>query len=793
MTTAMATTTATVTTTDARNPFDDLARTPAAHFKLYFFASVARVLDCAAAMFGSEEASEDQFPFLAAYREEMEARVPAGLGPEQSRLWWRGAIEDWELTPRSGAVDESAADESRADESRADENPDDENPADEGAADSRAAGGRVTGAGPSSVAGSIGSTGSTSSTGSTGSFGSQSPGAPHLPLRALAGAAGLSHDELTMLVCAGLVEEDARFGALFEAAQETPGQRRPTSGLLASWWRGPADAGEARASLRRLGELGLFECPNADAPRSEWVLRVPAALWEALRGDVSESPAPWARYRAAAELEDLGALILPPQLKSRVEQAPALLRSGEARALVVRGPRRNGRRTLVGAIARSLGLGLLEVEAFGAGGAVVLPGQSRADESRWRVAGPLAACLNALPVVRIELAPGEAAELPRLECCPAPLAVLLGGQGGVGGEAVERALTLTVPMPDRAERREHWRRSLGSPTRDLEEITEGFRLTGGNVRRAARLARVYASLAGREEIRTEDVREAARALGREALETLAARVETEGDWTQLAVSNHTFAELRSLESRCRQRERLAEEAGAGFGARPNGGVRALFSGPSGTGKTLAARLLAASLRKDLYRLDLSSVVNKYIGETEKNLGRVLSRAEELDVVLLLDEGDALLAPRTEVSNANDRYANLETNYLLQRLESYEGILVVTTNAGDRIDAAFQRRMDVCVQFSPPDAAERRSIWQLHLPAEHAVGQPLLDEVAHRCDLTGGQIRNAVLHASTVALEEGGSVTASHLEEAVRREYRKSGAVCPLRRGGRAHSSAASRW
>src|SRR5207248_2214342 len=136
------------------------------------------------------------------------------------------------------------------------------------------------------------------------------------------------------------------------------------------------------------------------------------------------------------------------------------------------------------------------------------------------------------------------------------------------------------------------------------------------------------------------------------------------------------------------------------------GVRALFSGPSGTGKTLAARLLAGRLGMDLYRLDLSAVVNKYIGETEKNLNRAFTLAEELDVILLLDEGDALLTQRTAVQTSNDRYANLETNYLLQRLEAFEGILIVTTNAGDRIDAAFQRRVDVVVEFRTPDAAER---------------------------------------------------------------------------------------
>jgi SpoVK/Ycf46/Vps4 family AAA+-type ATPase len=184
---------------------------------------------------------------------------------------------------------------------------------------------------------------------------------------------------------------------------------------------------------------------------------------------------------------------------------------------------------------------------------------------------------------------------------------------------------------------------------------------------------------------------------------------------------------------------------------------------------------------DIYRVDLASVVNKYLGETEKNLGRIFSLAEELDVILLLDEGDALLARRTAVQTSNDRYANLETNYLLQRIESFEGIVLLTTNAGDHIDSAFQRRMDVVVDFRAPEAPERWVIWQLHLPTDHEIDGTLLREIAARCPFTGGQIRNAVLHAAMLALDQGASMRTEHLEAAVQREYRKSGAVNPLRR------------
>ncbi len=253
-----------------------------------------------------------------------------------------------------------------------------------------------------------------------------------------------------------------------------------------------------------------------------------------------------------------------------------------------------------------------------------------------------------------------------------------------------------------------------------------------------------------------DVRAATRALNRQLLDNLADRIETNGRWGDLVVNEHTGRRLRELERRCLFREQLLEHLGPAFGG-ANRGVRALFSGGSGTGKTLAARILAAELGMDLYRVDLASVINKYIGETEKNLHRVLSRAEELDVILLLDEGDSLLGNRTEVKSSNDRYANLETNYLLQRLEHYQGIVIVTSNAAQNIDEAFLRRLDVIVDFAPPDAAERRAIWLLHLPAAHAVSDALLDDIATRCVLTGGQIRNAALSATLLALGDGAAV------------------------------------
>jgi hypothetical protein len=505
-------------------------------------------------------------------------------------------------------------------------------------------------------------------------------------------------------------------------------------------------------------------------------------------------------YHPPEMLLRLDELIVSAELGPRLHRLASLVDAGEVDLLVVRGPRHNGRKTLLGGLARHLGLGLLELSQPSLARTPGRPGGApgEASDEPWRLLGPLATLLHALPVVTLELAPGETTVLPRLAAYRGPLAVAMGRYGGLQDRG--QVLTVMVDMPLAAERLAHWQRAFGEDARGTDPglLAARFRLTSGAIHRTARLARTWAALDGntsaapgqaspavvRASVTATDVQRAARALNRQALETLAQPVRVGGTWSDLACRPETLDELLLLQHRCRYRERLATDGGSAFAARaetgPSIGVRALFTGPSGTGKTLAARILASALAMDLYRVDLSSVVNKYIGETEKNLNELFTRAEELDVLLLIDEGDALLTQRTNVQTSNDRYANLETNFLLQRLETYSGIVVVTTNAGERIDSAFQRRMDVVIEFRAPEPTERWALWQLHLPASHLVDDGLLREMAARCALTGGQIRNTVLHASVLALEDGGCITSAHMEAALRREYRRIGGVCPLR-------------
>jgi hypothetical protein len=533
---------------------------------------------------------------------------------------------------------------------------------------------------------------------------------------------------------------------------------------------GPVGAVDPWTICRPLLAAGLVEVQNEAAPRSEWLLRVPSMLWDAVRGQLAANPAPWCRIQTAGEFPELEGLVLPEGFRARLAQVPALLRTGRARLLVLRSPPGNDALRVAGALARALGAGVAAVDGKALREA---PGATR-------VLGPLCALGNLVPVIDHDLAPGETADLPPLVGYAGPVMVTLGDEGGLETGLAESSLTLSIPAPGPEERSRHWREAIGEERIvDLPRIVGAFQLGAGYIRRLSHGALAQAALDAREAVTPADVREASRALNRQLLDTLASPIPATGSWNDLVAVPGTQEKLEEVHRRCRHREALGRRLGPAFGTTGPRGVRALFTGASGTGKTLAARILASELGMDLFRVDLAAVVNKYIGETEKNLHQVLSRAEALDVVLLLDEGDALLGQRTEVKSANDRYANLETNYLLQRLEHYQGIVIVTTNLGDAIDSAFQRRMDVVVPFFPPRPEERLHILALHLPADHQVAPALLERIALRCALTGSQLRNAALSATLLALEQETVVSDPQLEAALRSEYRKAGGICPL--------------
>ena len=567
-----------------------------------------------------------------------------------------------------------------------------------------------------------------------------------LPASRLA-AAGFGPGHLQLLMSLALVEEDPRLALLIE-----PDGGMPSLGGLVALWRGGAgvdDPGRVRDQLLDLVDAGLVNISNLEAPRSAWQLRAPVAVVDALAGQLPRiaglacDPA----HRLALPAGWIGEDADPDELGQSLQALPAQL-------LIVRGPQHNGRKTLVRMAAARAGLGVL------AGDAAVL-----AAADSWRLAAAVALLSGALILVDAAPAPGETLVIPRHSHWPGPVAVTLGSVGSVQSAAALPRRDISIAMPDCETRRRHW---CAAGLADPGAKVAAMAVSSGHIHRAAAMAANSGGPAG-----SEATLLAALAAQRDArLDALATRIDQRRPPEPLFLDSAGELEFKALLLRCRHREALADTA-------RGRGVKALFSGPSGTGKTLAARQLAHQLGKDLFRIDLAATVNKYIGETEKALERALSAAEALDIVVLLDEGDALMARRTDVSNANDRYANLETNFLLQRIENFEGIILITSNDADRIDTAFSRRMDTILAFHAPDELRRLEILEQQL-GEHGASSALLHDIACRCALTGGQLRNIALHSRLLALESGKPPGDAQLRAAVVREYRKIDSHCPLK-------------
>jgi SpoVK/Ycf46/Vps4 family AAA+-type ATPase len=265
--------------------------------------------------------------------------------------------------------------------------------------------------------------------------------------------------------------------------------------------------------------------------------------------------------------------------------------------------------------------------------------------------------------------------------------------------------------------------------------------------------------------------DACRIQARPRLDDLARRIEPTVGWDALVLPELQMQTLRSISAHVRHRSTVHGAWGFETRSTRGSGISVLFAGPSGTGKTMAAEVLAAELALDLYVIDLSQVVNKYIGETEKNLARVFDAAERGGAVLLFDEADALFGKRSEVKDSHDRYANIEVSYLLQRMESYRGLAILTTNLKSALDDAFLRRLRFVVTFPFPGAAQRSEIWRRVLPGSLPTGELDFQRLA-RLNVAGGHIRNIALNAAFLAAEGGGVVEMEHLMAAARVEYAK---------------------
>jgi hypothetical protein len=334
----------------------------------------------------------------------------------------------------------------------------------------------------------------------------------------------------------------------------------------------------------------------------------------------------------------------------------------------------------------------------------------------------------------------------------------------------EVPITIDVRRPTTAEQRAAWVAQLGDSRAELAARLAGqFDLSVPAIQDV--VERLTPGEGGASAMEERDLWKGCLDLTRPRLDLLAQRIDPRATWDDLVLPPEVIGTLRQLVAQVAQRTRVYEDWG--FGERMNRGmgISALFAGESGTGKSMAAEVVARELRLDLYRIDLSAVVSKYIGETEKNLRRVFDAAEEGGAILLFDEADALFGKRSEVKDSHDRYANIEINYLLQRLEAYRGLAILTTNLKSALDRAFLRRLRFVADFPFPGVPERKQMWQQAFPPTAEVQQLDFDRLA-RLSLTGGSIHNIALNAAFLAAHGDEQIGMGRVLEAARSEFRK---------------------
>ncbi len=349
-----------------------------------------------------------------------------------------------------------------------------------------------------------------------------------------------------------------------------------------------------------------------------------------------------------------------------------------------------------------------------------------------------------------------------------------------GIERFDSMLRITLERPTYRQRLDFWNfylENVNFPVAeglDIQPIASQFSLASRQIQDSVATARDTA-LQRKDVIQPRDLISAARAHSSPNLSGLAQKIEPRYEWADLVVPDDQKAMLREMVQMVKGRGVVMEEWGVGRKLKTSAGVTVLFAGPPGTGKTMAAEVITSDLGLDLYKLDLSTVVSKYIGETEKNLGRIFDEAQSSSAVLFFDEADAIFGKRSEVKDSHDRYANMEVSYLLQRMEQYDGVTILATNLRANMDEAFTRRMQFIVDFPFPDEDERLHIWKTLFPDDLPQDSDIdLHLFASRFKLAGGNIRNIIVSAAYLAAANGGKVTMDHLLHSTRREMQKMG-------------------
>jgi hypothetical protein len=574
-----------------------------------------------------------------------------------------------------------------------------------------------------------------------------------------------------LLLCAG-VELEATFAPLCAAAQGDPGRDYPTFSLALAALPGAHWSALSPAAPLRYWQLlrvepgrALTRCPLRIDERALHTLVGVQHLDEGLAGLLRPLP--------AAE-----GLVPSHEALAREIAATWARAAGTGELPVVQlcGPQVEGKRAVAAAACALLGLELVLLPL------AALPADPGALDRLLRLWGREAALGESALLIDGDGVDGpdparESALARLVEASYGPLLLSSRERRGPWGRP---ALIYEVGKPSATEQRALWQSVLGADAARLdgqvERLVAQFNLDAPVIAAAAQGALGRLAAAPGEDLPDAAAVGAAlwdlcRLQARPGLDDLATRIEPVAGWEDLILPAEQHELLREICTHVRQRARVYEDWDFQSKGKRGLGVSALFCGLSGTGKTMAAEVLARELRLDLYRIDLSAVVSKYIGETEKNLRRVFDAAEAGGDILLFDEADALFGKRSEVKDSHDRYANIEVSYLLGRMEAYRGLAILTTNLKDALDAAFLRRIRFIVQFPFPGPAEREAIWRGIYPA--ATPTEGLDAARlAQLNVAGGDIRNIALKAAFLAADAGQPVRMAHLLRAARHEYDK---------------------
>ena len=594
-------------------------------------------------------------------------------------------------------------------------------------------------------------------------FSSRAPAVDPHPLDRLAGGLGLTDTEVELLILAGMAEEHEGYAAVLRSLHPRA-EPRATIGLAAQLLCGePAERSEFRALLEssagvRRGALRL----TGDAPFFDRSLQLADSLWSALHG-IDVWPAAVNRTPARVWNSGLDEWLSGPEAARAVN---ALGRRAACTILLTADHEEAAQMRALALVAHAG----LEPAAFSPPPVFDL-------ESENLIA--LHTLLRGqVPVVRLSHAEGAASpDVPNFDDYPAPV-VICGRAGAVAVRGPRPLLAVSSERMSPGARQQMWRETLPELDAQAPFLAARYPIEPAVAGEAAADLRLAAALRG-EPTTVEDVTSAIRARGGLTLSGGIKLIRPTATFDDLVLPADRLSQLREAIERLMMQARVFDEWGFLKGRAGARGVRMMFSGPPGTGKTLSTEVLAQALGVDLLVVDISRVVSKWIGETEKNLSAVFDTAERAQAVLFFDEADALFGKRTEVSDAHDRYANLETAYLLARLERFEGLAVLATNLRQNIDPAFLRRLEFVVDFNEPDRVERHALWRAHVPASAPLDDDVnLYELATLYPVVGGIIRNAAVAAGFLAASDGTRISRTHFIHAIRREYEKAGRAFP---------------